>query len=88
MDSSDNTTWSKKTSRAWGRKILFASVLAATPFLGACANSVKESAQFGTGGGPQHPVVLSGSPARDSLANAAADQQLSETDWRLLEQLG
>ncbi|HZN67508.1 MAG TPA: hypothetical protein VFB66_19625 [Tepidisphaeraceae bacterium] len=32
--------------------------------------------------------VISGTPARDSIANDLADEKLTEADWRLLEKLG
>lgn len=34
------------------------------------------------------PLVISGSPQRDQLALRAADDQLSEADWKILEKLG
>lgn len=34
------------------------------------------------------PVVISGKPARDTIAFLQADDQLSEADWKVLEQLG
>lgn len=71
----------------WRRKILYTAVLAALPALG-CAENVKHSAQLGGWSAADRPVVLSGSPLRDSLAYAAADEQLSEADWKLLEGLG
>jgi type II secretory pathway component GspD/PulD (secretin) len=68
--------------------VILAAVAATLPLAGGCASSVKQSAQFATNSPAQKPMVISGKPARDTLANEAADQQLSESDWKLLEQLG
>src|SRR5205809_6324994 len=55
----------------------------------ACTSSVKKTAQLG-GWSPaaDRPIIISGTPARDSKANDQADQQLSESDWKALQQLG
>src|SRR5687768_11637600 len=87
MERSDIMTVQKRPPQGWRRRILYTAVLAALPALG-CAENVKQSNQLGAWSAADRPVVLSGSPARDSLANTAADEQLSEADWKLLESMG
>jgi type II secretory pathway component GspD/PulD (secretin) len=59
------------------------------PIVGACSSSVKQSHEInGWNGQLDHPVVISGNAGHDSLVNAAAEAQLSESDWRVLESLG
>ncbi len=40
------------------------------------------------GGTYNAPMVISGSPERDQIALAAADDQLTEADWKILEKMG
>ncbi len=72
-----------------GQWVLRAAMVAALPLLGACADSVHKSAEFGGWNpGSDRPLVLSGNPSHDTAVNAAADEQLTETDWKVLQQLG
>jgi len=72
----------------WKRCILRAAIIGALPFIGACADTVKESHELSSYTPPDRPMVISGDSARDSAANASAEQQLSATDWQILESLG
>ena len=75
--------------RGWRWGILRGAIIGILPIVGACSNSVKQSHEInGWNGQLDHPVVISGNPGHDSLVNAAAEAQLSESDWRVLESLG
>ena len=57
----------------------------------ACSSNeskTKQHTQFVDWRGADQPMVLSGSPSRDTRANALADSKLEEADWRILESLG
>src|SRR5690348_2933202 len=47
-----------------------------------------ETAQLGEWKGSDRPMVISGSPQRDSAADKNSEDQLGEADWKLLNQLG
>src|SRR5688572_2573176 len=85
---SNNRPARMRAKHAWQRFVLRTAILGVVPFIGACAQSVKESAKISSWNPPSRPMVLSGSPQRDSIANELSDQQLSEADWRLLQSLG
>ena len=72
------------------RKILCAAILGVLPLVGGCANTaVKETAELGKWGrAAEHPVVLSSNSAHDTAVYNASEDQLSEADWKILEQLG
>jgi len=54
-----------------------------------CASKPKQDNHLPkVGGNFSAPVVISGSPQRDQRAIAAANDQLSEADWRVLEKIG
>ena len=73
----------------WRKIVLRAAVFGILPFVGACANSVKQSHEInGWNGGLDRPVVISGRSEHDSLVNAATEDQLNESDWRVLQSLG
>jgi type II secretory pathway component GspD/PulD (secretin) len=78
----------QRTKLSCRRVRLAAAIFGVLPLVGGCAHSVKQSAQVAEFNPPARPLVLSGSPQRDSLANDLSDQQLSEADWRLLQSLG
>src|SRR5688500_5720391 len=84
----DNQPDRMRAISGWRRSILRAAIIGVLPLVGACANSVKESAKIDSFNPSPRPMVLSGNPTRDSLANDLSDQQLSEADWRLLQSLG
>src|SRR5688572_3848739 len=57
--------------------------------VGGCGQKAKQAeAPIQQQGNLNPPVVISGKPARDSKALMDADEQLSEADWKVLEQLG
>jgi general secretion pathway protein D len=74
---------------AWKSTILRAAIIGMVPLMGACANQEKQKHEVGSWT-PQmeRPVVLSGTPAKDTAANAGADEQLNAADWKTLEALG
>jgi len=80
------------TIPSWRQFILRAAIVGVLPgvsLLGmGCAHSVKHSAKVAEFNPASKPMVLSGSPARDSVADQVSDQQLTEADWRLLQSLG
>src|SRR5215207_9511534 len=89
MSNGSNTLADRKSAKSsWRQTILRAAIIGVLPFVGACANSVKESAKIDSFNPSPRPMVLPGSPTRDSLANDLSDQQLSEADWRILQSLG
>lgn len=53
-----------------------------------CADSSQKMALPRTAGNFNPPRVISGHPDQDLRAFMAADEQLSDADWRLLEQFG
>jgi type II secretory pathway component GspD/PulD (secretin) len=72
------------------RKILCAAVLGVLPLIAGCASTpARETAELGKWGrAAEHPVVLSGNPNHDTAVYNASEEQLSEADWKILEQLG
>src|SRR3954470_8436814 len=83
-----NLTDKKRTMLSLRKIILRAAIIGVFPLVTGCAQSVKHSAQVSDWNPPSKPLVLSGSPQKDSLANDISDQQLTEADWRLLQSLG
>lgn len=57
---------------------------------GGCASKPKQEIvpKLQPQGNLNPPVVISGKPARDTRGLMAADDQLSEADWKILERLG
>jgi type II secretory pathway component GspD/PulD (secretin) len=72
------------------RIFLCAAILSALPLAGGCANSqARETAELGKWGrSAEHPVVLSGNVTHDTAVYNASEEQISEADWKILEQLG
>lgn len=72
-------------------KVGITGMMALLPLLGlaGCAATQPEPIELPHATGDYNPpLVISSQPHRDSLAAQAADEQLSEADWRLLERLG
>lgn len=73
----------------WKTQILRAAVIGIVPFLTACSNQVKQSQELGKWNpNLEQPVVISGNPQHDAAVHQATQDQLSESDWRVLESLG
>src|SRR5947207_4663297 len=73
------------------QKVLCSAILGVLPLVGGCAGQqqVKETAELGYWeNATEHPLVLSGNSAHDTAVNSASDEQLSEADRKILEQLG
>ncbi len=71
-------------------RILKAAIVGIVPFVSiACSTQDKQTRQVHDWTpAMDRPMVISGSPTRDTFAAAAVDQQLSEADWKILESLG
>jgi type II secretory pathway component GspD/PulD (secretin) len=79
----------KRALPNFSKKILQAAVIGIVPFMGACAQNVKQSQQLGKWGeATNRPMVLSGKPQHDAAVYNATEDQLNAADWRVLESLG
>ncbi|MFP3938581.1 MAG: type II secretion system protein GspD [Phycisphaerae bacterium] len=75
-----------KNCRIWGM-VTLAAVFAFGVF-GCAENSVQKETELGEWShSPSNPRVISGNPSADAAAYGETEQQLTEADWRRLEQL-
>jgi hypothetical protein len=73
------------------KKVVLMFATAAAAGFGGCAGSSKKRPAVPVArneGELNPPTVISSTPARDARALAKAEDQLTETDWRVLEKLG
>ena len=78
-----------RAAKAWKSRILQAAVVGMLPILSiGCAQSTKQTAEFGKWSAADRPMVLSGKPAHDTIVHETTEEQLSEADWKVLQALG
>lgn len=81
-----------RDARAWVIRLLMSSVACGLGIaLAGCASQKKPAAGptvVRQEGEMNPPLVISNNPQRDTRANDAADERLSDTDWKQLEKLG
>ncbi|MGC9453408.1 MAG: type II secretion system protein GspD [Phycisphaerae bacterium] len=70
----------------WG--LVLSALMSVTVTVGCTESTVQQETELGDWThSPSDPRVLSGNPARDAAAYAETEQQLTEADWRRLEQI-
>src|SRR5688572_2038315 len=89
MEMNQTSHGGKRCNSARGKAVLLAAVLGLLPLAAGCSAPAKPPQQATKmEGGLNQPTVISSRPAQDTAALHAADDQLKEADWLILQKLG